>query len=314
MAITSIGYDGTVTEAQFAKMINAVGASEYGVRGAGDWAVTAHPTQAQAVQIAVGSGWGHGVYDTSDAVAVVQCNAIASGTRWDLIVARRDWQPPTGATSFTKVTGGTAKTLPPRETAAGVLDEQPLALVQWTAGQTAPTAIVDLRLWVGPGGADANDAMVKDYITRPGAHVAVDGVTWRLAADGTSGTWVRADEGPAAALTLGGLYTALGAGYETPTLRHGAGGRVYLDGALGTNQATLTMTANTPYQIATIPDGYRPTHNKMAIVPTGQGMGGWGRVYLRPDGVVNFETPAGFTTLAQSGFFIDLDDLSWRSA
>jgi hypothetical protein len=201
MAFTSIGYDGTVTESQFAQMISSVGASEYGVRDAADWRVTAHPTQAQAVQIAPGSGWGPGVFDTTDAVETVQCNTIASGTRYDLIVARRDWQPPNGLTVFSKVTGGTARAIPSeRVHLPGVTDEQPLALVKWEAGYTTPREIIDLRVWVGAGGATAADEAVKDYLTRPGTQLKIGRMTWARIVDayGTgAASWTAVAEGPA---------------------------------------------------------------------------------------------------------------------
>jgi hypothetical protein len=206
VAVVSIGYDGTVDEAQWAKLVPSAGSSEYGVKGAGDWKVSAHPSTAQAVNIAVGAGWGQGVMDTTDAIITVVCDAISSGTRWDLIVMHRDWTPPGGATTGAKVTGTSTKQLPPRSTSPGVTDDQPLALVQWTAGQTQPTAIVDLRVWAGNGGMVAKDELALTYLARVGATVTIGAAEWQyILGDNDTPVWA-SDTGieTTSMLTLGG--------------------------------------------------------------------------------------------------------------
>lgn len=191
MTVTSIGYDGTVNEAQWAKLVPSAGSSEYGVLGAGDWKVSAHPSIAQAVNIAPGTGWGWGVMDTTDSTITVQCDAITSGTRWDLIMMHRDWTPPGGTTTGDKVTGTSTKQIPPRSTNPGVTDDQPIALVQWTAGQTQPTAIVDLRCWGGDGGVFAVDTLVLSYLTRIGAVVQIGTDWWVRSLDTNANTvWI----------------------------------------------------------------------------------------------------------------------------
>lgn len=189
MTIISSGYDGTVDEVQWAKMAVAFGAGQYGVVGPADWQVTAHPSTDKAVLVAPGTGWGPGVLDVSDAPVAVQCAALTSGTRWDLITAKRDWQPPGGVTTFSKVTGGAVKVLPARINSPGEQDEQPLALVQWTAGQTQPTAIVDLRCWAGNGGMFAKDDLARSYLDRIGSSVNIGGKVWayQIGANDTPG-------------------------------------------------------------------------------------------------------------------------------
>ncbi|MFJ3957692.1 hypothetical protein [Arthrobacter sp. NPDC090010] len=178
MAIVSAGYDGTVDEVQWAALAPRVGRGRYGVVGANDWKVSPHPSTAQAVNVASGVGWGWGVLDDSDAIQTVQCDPITSGTRWDMICTHRDWTPPNGATLARKITGSSAKQLPPRDSTPGVSDDQPLALVQWTAGQTQPTAIVDLRTWAGPGGVIAKDQLVLGFLGDLGTCVRVADVEW----------------------------------------------------------------------------------------------------------------------------------------
>jgi hypothetical protein len=198
MAVVSIGYDGTVDEAQWAKLVPSAGSAEYGVKGAGDWKVTAHPSTPQAVNIAIGTGWGQGVMDTTDAVITVTCDAIGSDpsvTRWDLIMMHRDWTPPGGATTGSKITGTSTKQIPPRANTPGVTDDQPLALVQWQGGQTQPIAIVDLRAWAGNGGMVAKDDLARTYLARVGATVAIGSAVWQYRlGDNDVPTWFQSGQ------------------------------------------------------------------------------------------------------------------------
>jgi hypothetical protein len=179
MAITNIGYDGSVTEAQWAKLIPAAGSSQYGVAGASDWKVTAHPSLMYGINIAVGSGWGHGVYTTSDTTVSLQGTSVTTGTRWDVVVARRNWAGAGGATTFVIIPGSTTKAIPARNNNPGVLDDQPIALVQFAAGFQAPQAIVDLRVWAGAGGGMyAADLLARTYNTTPGTRMMIGDQDW----------------------------------------------------------------------------------------------------------------------------------------
>jgi hypothetical protein len=51
--------------------------------------------------------------------------------------------------------------------------------VQVTAGQTQPTAIVDLRCWASNGGMVAKDDLVKGYLNQIGTCVSINGTEWR---------------------------------------------------------------------------------------------------------------------------------------
>jgi hypothetical protein len=188
MAVTFVsnGYDTSTTnpytEVAWANAHPAIGASAYGVGAPADWAVTAVAGADRTVTIAAGFGWGHGVTDRTVANETIQLDAVSSGSRWDLIVARRDWTPTAGVTSFQKIKGGTTKIIPGgRLVAPGNIDDQPLALVQVTAGQTQPTSIIDLRCWAGNGGVVAKDELVKSYLGTVGATVYIGGTVWRYA-------------------------------------------------------------------------------------------------------------------------------------
>lgn len=183
MAITSVGYDGSVNETQWAQLIPLVGSSHYGVAGAEDWKVTPHATMDRGVNIAVGKGWGHGILDTSDATVSLQGGTVPAGIRWDCVVARRNWSGTGGTTQFLLIPGTGTKQIPSRNTTPGTLDDQPIALVQFSAGQTAPTAIVDLRCWGRNGGMTAKDDLAMTYLKEPGSSISINGTTWNCALD-----------------------------------------------------------------------------------------------------------------------------------
>jgi len=191
MAITSIGYDGSVDETAWTRLMGRAAGTAYGVLGPNDLKVTAHPTLARGVVIGTGHGWGHGVYDISDATATLQGADITTGIRWDMVVARRNWTGVGGATTFVLITGTSTKTLVSRNTTPGTMDDQPLALVQFSGGTTAPTAIVDLRVWAGNGGLYATDLMARDYNTQIGSRLLINGEDWVSVVVNGLQTWQR---------------------------------------------------------------------------------------------------------------------------
>lgn len=146
MTMTSVGFDGTMDEQDWAKLAAFLGRPPC-VENDAAWKVTAVVGPDRTVRIAVGTGYADGVLSTSDATVDVQLAAIASGTRWDAVVARRDWTPtPGGGTTFVAVSGTAAQALPAGLLSnPGVSSDQVLALVQLTAGQSTPTAVLDMR-------------------------------------------------------------------------------------------------------------------------------------------------------------------------
>ena len=184
MAITSAGNKGTVNATQWADLVERVGASSYGVDGPGDFQVSAVAGQDRPVSVGAGKAWGHGVIAFSDANETRQLGTIASGSRWDLVVLRRTWTSEGGATTVEVVPGGSAMALPARNNVPGTLDDQPLALVQVTAGQTQPTAIVDLRVWARTGGAVANHDLVRSYVRDSGTMLVIGSKIWQMRVSG----------------------------------------------------------------------------------------------------------------------------------
>lgn len=183
MAITNIGYDGSVNESDWAKMIPSVGSSQYGVLGASDWKVTPHATMDRGVNIATGAGWGHGVLSTSDATVSLQGASVSSGDRWDMVVVRRNWSGTGGTTTFVIVQGTSTKQLPSRNNTPGTIDDQPIALIRFTAGQTAAQEIIDLRCWARNGGMTARDDLALTYLKLPGSQIMINGFQWNCELD-----------------------------------------------------------------------------------------------------------------------------------
>ncbi|WP_324644146.1 hypothetical protein [Pseudarthrobacter sp. LT1] len=159
---------------------NLAGAAQYGVYGPGDFKVTAHPSIPYAVLVKQGRAHGYGVTDEAEIDQVVQCATIASGTRWDLIVVRRNWQPALGGPSTLEVIQAGADPIIPatRKIGPGVEDDQPLFLVKWQGGTSAPVEFIDLRVWAGNGGLYAKSELVRTYLTDVGTEVNISGAKW----------------------------------------------------------------------------------------------------------------------------------------
>lgn len=150
VADESIGYDGSMTEAEFARLSQYLG-GPHSVGGADDWKVSIVSSGAdRTVNIAPGQGYGDGVLDKTVGTSSVQLPVVSVGSRWDLIVARRSWSPPGGITSFTYVQGTSVAALPSgRKVSPGIESDQALALVRVSAGSSIPTSLIDLRTWTG---------------------------------------------------------------------------------------------------------------------------------------------------------------------
>jgi hypothetical protein len=172
MAITNIGFAGPVDTADWYYLNSVAAGTTYGVEAVSNAAVSIKTGTDRTVSISPGNLWGRGVFTKSTAVESVTLPAApASGSRWDMIVLRRDWAAK--ASTFTYVKGSTQKVLPTRTTNAGVLDEQPLALVRIEAGKSDVQEVVDLRCYASMGGATARDELALGYLARTGARVIV---------------------------------------------------------------------------------------------------------------------------------------------
>jgi hypothetical protein len=183
----SYGYDGPITADAWAKMQQGL-AVDYSTATTSAAKVT---TNTSGAQVAAGTLGGWGVLDIFATSTQVTLTAPGSGQAWWMICARRNWT--TKATTFVAITAGTARpsTLPTRQMLPGELDEQPLALVGWTSGQSQPNSVVDLRA-VGMAGQQLIfDSQAMQYLTRPGRQVSLNAVDWSCVWSGGILQWIQ---------------------------------------------------------------------------------------------------------------------------
>jgi microcystin-dependent protein len=142
MAIASAGYDGTVTQEDWALMAQFTGV-DTAVAGSGELAVTG-VEGVRLVDVAPGTAWGWGVIDWLTDTNTVQLTANGTGsTRWDAIVLRRDWT--TGTSSLAAVEGTSVEAVPTLTVTPGVQADQVLALVAVPPGASSLVGAVVRR-------------------------------------------------------------------------------------------------------------------------------------------------------------------------
>ena len=175
MTITSVGYAGSITDDNWRRMATAAVGSTYGVDDYASWRVTPG-TGDRATKIAPGGGFGLGVRDYSDEDVIKTHSPVAAGSRWDLIVAHRNWS--TRVTTFEVIEGTGVKALPNRANGFGTPNDQPIALARFAAGSTEVQEIVDLRCIPGDGGMIAFDELARQYLDRLGTTVRIGDAVW----------------------------------------------------------------------------------------------------------------------------------------
>lgn len=216
VAFTSHGYDTKpgegVSETVWGfDFFPSIGSSTYGVRGAQDWKVTPVVGQDRTVSVSVGSGFGHGVVDRTLANDTLQLDPAVTSSRWDLVAVRRDWTPTGGVSKFVVVKGSAVLQIPSGRLLGPQVDDQPLWMVQVTAGRTDITGIVDVRTWVGDGGGIyAVSDLVRMYLDKLGTRVNINGVDWQRRLDGNGNeVWATlgASRGGTSAITTSAQYS-----------------------------------------------------------------------------------------------------------
>jgi len=196
----SYGYDTApgegIGELVWQDMFPAIGTASYAVRSPTDWKVTAVSGADRTVSIAAGRGFGLGVIDKTAANDTIQLDPITSGSRWDLIACRRDPTPTKGKSEFIKINGGATPVIPGGRLSGPGIHDQPLALVQVTAGQTQPTGFIDLRTWSGDGGGlVANHDLVRTFLNQVGTRLQINGIDWvRRVGDNDTPEWAKLSE------------------------------------------------------------------------------------------------------------------------
>ncbi|WNT44915.1 minor tail protein [Arthrobacter phage AbbyDaisy] len=260
MALTSVFYDGYVTESD--RAANRAGSPSYGVYGLTDFKVTAHPSIPFAVLVKAGRAFGHGVTDTAAVDQVVNCESL-TGTntlRWDLIVVRRNWQPALGGPSTLEViqvgTNPVVPDAPMRKVGPGVEDDQPIALVQWNGGASAPFQIVDLRTWPGDGGGYvAVVDLVRTFLDDVGTRLHINGADWVCRpGDNDTKEWARLD-----------LQASTKYGLVQPT-GYDISGNVYVEQMSGRRRITVDVNVTRTGAAGTIPSNDWASFG--AVLPT----------------------------------------------
>jgi hypothetical protein len=184
-----LGFPGTVNAQQQATWLPAVGGARFGVVAPDDLEVVRNTGLDRGISINGGRIWGDGVYSIFDETVPAATFALpapaAGTTRWHMVVARRDWQNPYTLT-FPAIDAGPTAALAARENNPGVTSDQPLALVEVIAGQSAVGQIIDLRCWNSGTLIIAKDERVKGYLAEIGAVLKVGRIKWTYEDTGNS--------------------------------------------------------------------------------------------------------------------------------
>lgn len=148
MAWTNVGFDGTITEIQWASLASYLGNSY--VAGSDSDCVVTPVGGARSVSVNAGTLYGDGVQSINSAPETVAMTTPTNG-QWYVIALRRTWATNTaalvaiaGATTTTAVPSSVPGSFPTLNTNVGVLTDQPIA---WAWCNSANTTVVvqDLR-------------------------------------------------------------------------------------------------------------------------------------------------------------------------
>lgn len=286
MTITSVGYAGTVGDAQWANMVPRVGSGFYSVDDYSSFRVSI-AAGTRTVQVAAGGAQAYGVYAVSDAAAPITFPAVASGVRWDLISLRRNWA--TKATTLAVIPGGSSKALPPRTVTPGTLVDQPLYLVRLAAGSNAIQELVDLRCVVQNAGALAWDDLARSYLTQLGTELRIGNVSWsRVTDDAGAATWVSSEQGD-----TGWVDVPLGPGWGTPqgsyrTQVRAVGAIVSMRGVVSADTSAAVIT-----NFGTLPGPFRPATFTFLGATHGSSFSTFvGSLMVQPSGLIS--VPPGY--------------------
>lgn len=276
MTITSVGYEGTVDDEQWANMVPRVGGAFFSVDDFGSFRVTA-AAGTRAIQVAGGGASAWGVYDRSNGVETTSLTSVPSGVRWDLVVLRRDWEA--GESTIVVIPGGSVKELPTREDTPGEKVDQPLALVPVSAGSSVVGEIVDLRCSVHNGGAIAWDDLARTYLNQLGTDIRIGDVVHSRVTDASGAeVWASSDQTDTGWVSVpkGSKWLAV-TNYPLEVRRVGM--LVEVRGAVRHSTGAV-LTA-----LATLPSAFRPKGN----VPLGatHSSSTWvGEVFINAAGVI----------------------------
>lgn len=222
MTGTSVGFDGTIGEPEWAATARYWGSMLPIVAGKGDWAVSVNSGATLTVNVAAGTRYAHGirtVLASGTSLALTAAPATLGQSRWDAVILRTNWSANTVTLmSVDGVAGAGAPMVLPAglNDNPGVTHDHVLALVQVTNGQPLPTSVQNRRYW--PTKWHLANAVTELPPASAGLYGTgvklLDGTEYRCLTDsGGSPTWVR--EGgnvqvftQAAVITTGANFTA----------------------------------------------------------------------------------------------------------
>lgn len=188
MALVSpSGFDDTVDESAYQAMNADAGIGYSFGTSLSSMRPTAGGTGDRAVSVAAGPATAKGHRIVNDGPITKNHDPVASGSRWDMGVIRRNYSD--NEVTFEIIKGSSTRALPSRSEGYPV-DDQPVYLARFQAGSTNAEDVVDLRVWSNLGGAVAIDTLALSYLTALGAHVTIDGVQWRRVVVGGVEQWV----------------------------------------------------------------------------------------------------------------------------
>lgn len=207
MAITSVGYAGTVGEVQWSNMVPRVGSTFYSVDDYASFKVSIS-AGTRAVSVAAGGASAVGVWDVSNAPVTLNLDTVSSGNRWDMVVIRRTWA--TKVTSLVVIQGSSTMALPSRNTTVGTVHDQPIALARVAAGSTVVQEVIDLRCIGGDGGLTAFHDLARSYLDRVGTSVRINGTVWdRQIGSMGSPEWISSPDTTVQHQTMGAPVTGI---------------------------------------------------------------------------------------------------------
>lgn len=285
MAITSIGYDGTVSETAWSSLAGFLG-REPRTGNAASLLVTT-TAASYGLSVAAGTAYGDGVVDALDAPVTLTGSAPASGSRYDTVVLRRNWSGTGGVTTIQLVTGGTTATVTRTYTSPGTTCDYPLALVRFTSTSTTAT-VTDLRCYGG---------MVPVYAGTAALPAAGDVSTGYLALVNTTtgnlfdvyvskGTvWENLSSPGWRTLDLSSTVTA----YQVTPKYSVVGSTVHIRGKVQRSSGS-NFLANSSYSIGSLPSYLAPSAEVNVAVPSATGLDSVCRATVETGGAIRITT------------------------
>ena len=197
MAITTLGFEGTIDDIGYSKRSRLEGADLATVDGRTDFSVT-NGSADRTVNVAAGTACAHAILALSDAVGSLQLAAVdlTGASRWDAIVLRYAWSPNT--VTLMVVPGAAALNAQPTlpsglRSDVGDTYDQVLALAKVQQGLTSVQEIQDRRYQ----GHKTYTALSKATLPPPSLQLfgaeflTADGARWRCGLDGSNAlSWI----------------------------------------------------------------------------------------------------------------------------